>query len=69
MKTRFNQRFHSSNSFTAFAVGVLVTGLMFGGYEATQGDINAANMAAASAKSEIVKLDTIVVTAKRINKA
>ncbi len=73
MKNTFNTPSRSSNSFAGFAVGVLVTGLLFGGYEVSQSELVAeAIHTAASVQSsqpEPVKLDTVVVTAKRLQKA
>ena len=55
------------------AQGELVTGLLFGGYEVSQSELVAeAIHTAASVQSsqpEPVKLDTVVVTAKRLQKA
>lgn len=73
MKSTYNTQARSTNSFTGFAVGVVVTGLLFGGIEASQNDIIAESIHAAAAvqatQPEVVKFDTIVVTAKRIYKA
>ena len=73
MKSTYTTKARSTNSVTGFAVGVVVTGLLFGGYEASQNDViaDAIHTAAVvqSAQPDIVKLDTVVITAKRIHKA
>jgi hypothetical protein len=73
MKNTYNTQARSTNSVTGFAVGVVLTGLLFGGYEASQNELiaDAIHTAAVvqSAQSDVVKLDTVVITAKRIHKA
>ncbi len=73
MKSTYKVTSKSSNSFAGFAVGVLVTGLLFGGYEASQSDLLAEAIHSAAAvqasPQEPVKFDTVVVTAKRLHKA
>ncbi|MBL8519379.1 MAG: hypothetical protein JNK75_01795 [Betaproteobacteria bacterium] len=67
MKTTYNTTSKSTNSFAATAFGIAATILLFGGYEATHNDtITEAVMASAFTQQEIVKMDTVVVTAKRI---
>jgi hypothetical protein len=70
MKTRTLTNLSSTNSFVATAFGIVVTMLLIGGYEVTHSDtINEAVFAGAQQGAEVVKLDTIVVTGKRIPKA
>lgn len=72
MKSTYETKAVKTNSLTAFAIGVLVTGLTFGGVELAM-DADAARVAANHAASgkagaEIVKLEPIVITAKRLQK-
>lgn len=73
MKSTYNTQARSTNSFTGFAVGVIVTGLMFGGFEVSQNGLVAEAIHTAAAvqasRPEVVKLDTVVITAKRLYKA
>jgi hypothetical protein len=70
MKSTYDRQSVFSNSFTALAVGVLVTGLMFGSVEiAHEGRAASGARAASEAHGDrVVKLDPIVVTAKRLQK-
>ncbi|MBL8514548.1 MAG: hypothetical protein JNJ55_11205 [Betaproteobacteria bacterium] len=73
MKNTYNTNARSTNSFAGFTVGVIVTGLLFGGFEASQNEVisDAIHTAAVVqfSQPEVVKLDTVVITAKRIHKA
>ena len=70
MKNFLNVHSRQSNSFVATAFGVVVTVLLIGGYEATQSvtdsEANVAQAAQMQPVQEVAKLETIVVTAKRI---
>ena len=70
MKNFLNVHSRQSNSFAATAFGVVVTVLLIGGYEATQSvtdsEMNVAQAVQAQQVQEVAKLETIVVTAKRI---
>ncbi|HEX4859315.1 MAG TPA: hypothetical protein VFV17_09860 [Usitatibacteraceae bacterium] len=68
MKNFFNAAYtRSTNSAFATAFGVVATAILIGGYEVTQADThNEAAYAVATQSANVVKLDTIVVTAKRI---
>ena len=73
MKNFLNVHSRQSNSFVATAFGVVVTVLLVGGYEATHSVTDSeANVAQAAQGvqtqqvQEVAKLETIVVTAKRI---
>ena len=73
MKNFLNVHSRQSNSFVATAFGVVETVLLIGGYEATQSVTDSeANVAQAAQGvqtqqvQEVAKLETIVVTAKRI---
>ena len=73
MKNFLNVHSRKSNSFVATAFGVVVTVLLVGGYEATQSVTDSETNVAQAAQGvqtqqvqEVAKLETIVVTAKRI---
>ena len=56
-----------SNSVVATAFAVVVTSLLVGGYEVSQSssEVTSAAVAAAPHRDAIVRMETIVVTAKR----
>lgn len=66
MKNFLNLHSRQANSFVATAFGVVVTVLLIGGYEATHSVADSEAVVAQAAQADaIVRMDTIVVTAKR----
>lgn len=69
MKNFLNVHSRQANSFAATAFGVVVTVLLFGGYEATQSVTDSEMLFVQSAPStktqEVARMETIVVTARR----
>ncbi len=66
MKNLFNVHSRQANSFVATAFGVVVTVLLVGGYEATQSVADSEMAVAQQVQTDaVVRMDTIVVTARR----
>ena len=66
MKNFLNVHSRQANSFVATVFGVVVSVLLIGGYEATHSVADGEALVAQAAHADaIVRMDTIVVTAKR----